>query len=306
MAELVREGARTICFIKSRKAVELVARIVREKLGPELEDRIAPYRAGYTPQQRRELEARLTNGDLLAVITTDALELGIDIGALDAAVCVTFPGTVASLRQMWGRAGRRGRGLAVYVAGEDALDQFFCRHPDEFLERPVEAAIVWHENEPIHLAHLLCAAHEGPLTRGRRRDPRPALAGLRGPARLAGRPGRAPRPVPAAPSRGLPGRARVAALGVARQRRGRRRLQRRAARHRRVLARGQHHPRRRRLPAPRALLRGARARPRRPPRARRSVRRQLVHAAQARDRHGDRAPARPPRGPRRDAELRPA
>ena len=207
-----------------------MARIVREKLGPELEDRIAPYRAGYTPQQRRELEARLTNGDLLAVITTDALELGIDIGALDAAVCVTFPGTVASLRQMWGRAGRRGRGLAVYVAGEDALDQFFCRHPDEFLERPVEAAIVWHENEPIHLAHLLCAAHEGPLTRGRRRDPRPALAGLRGPARLAGRPGRAPRPVPAAPPRGLPGRPRVAALGVARQRRGGRRLQRRAAR----------------------------------------------------------------------------
>jgi DEAD/DEAH box helicase domain-containing protein len=161
VAELVREGARTICFIKSRKAVELVARIVREKLGPELEDRIAPYRAGYTPQQRRELEARLTNGDLLAVITTDALELGIDIGALDAAVCVTFPGTVASLRQMWGRAGRRGRGLAVYVAGEDALDQFFCRHPDEFLERPVEAAIVWHENEPIHLAHLLCARTRG-------------------------------------------------------------------------------------------------------------------------------------------------
>ena len=76
---------------------------------------------------------------------------------------MTFPGTVASLRQMWGRAGRRGRGLAVYIAGEDALDQFFCRHPEEFLERPVEAAIVWHENEPIHLAHLLCAAHEGPL-----------------------------------------------------------------------------------------------------------------------------------------------
>jgi DEAD/DEAH box helicase domain-containing protein len=70
---------------------------------------------------------------------------------------------LTSLRQMWGREGRRGRGLAVYVAGEDALDQFFCRHPDEFLERPVEAAIVWHENEPIHLGHLLCAAHEGPL-----------------------------------------------------------------------------------------------------------------------------------------------
>jgi DEAD/DEAH box helicase domain-containing protein len=103
-------------------------------------------------------------GELLAVITTDALELGIDIGALDAAVVVTFPGTVASLRQMWGRAGRRGRGLAVYVAGEDALDQFFCRHPEEFLSRAVEAAILEYENEPIHLAHLLCAAHEGPLS----------------------------------------------------------------------------------------------------------------------------------------------
>ncbi len=76
---------------------------------------------------------------------------------------MTFPGTVASLRQMWGRAGRRGRGLAVYVAGEDALDQFFCRHPDEFLDRPVEAAILDPRNEQIHAAHLLCAAHEGPL-----------------------------------------------------------------------------------------------------------------------------------------------
>jgi DEAD/DEAH box helicase domain-containing protein len=79
-------------------------------------------------------------------------------------VSVTFPGTVASLRQQWGRAGRRGRGLAVYVAGDDALDQFFCRHPDEFLDRPVEAAILDHESEEIHLQHLRCAAHEGPLS----------------------------------------------------------------------------------------------------------------------------------------------
>ncbi len=105
-------------------------------------------------------------GELCTVITTDALELGIDIGELDAAVVVTFPGTVASLRQMWGRAGRRGRGLAVYVAGEDALDQFFCRHPEAFLERPVEAAILDHESPLIYRAHLLCAAHEGPLSRG--------------------------------------------------------------------------------------------------------------------------------------------
>ncbi len=167
VARLVAEGARTICFLKSRKGVELVSKIVKDELEalgkPELAERVAPYRAGYTAQQRRELELRLTNGDLLAVVTTDALELGIDIGALDAAVCVTFPGTVASLRQMWGRAGRRGRGLAVYVAGDDALDQFFCRHPDEFLERPVESAILEHESEEIHDAHLLCAAHEGPI-----------------------------------------------------------------------------------------------------------------------------------------------
>jgi DEAD/DEAH box helicase domain-containing protein len=160
---LVRGGARTICFIRSRKAVELTTKLVQDRLDPELARTVAPYRAGYTPQQRRDIEARLVSGELRAVITTDALELGIDIGALDAAVVVTFPGTVASLRQMWGRAGRRGRGLAVYVAGEDALDQFFCRHPDAFLDRPVEAAILDHESEEIHLPHLVCAAHEGPL-----------------------------------------------------------------------------------------------------------------------------------------------
>jgi DEAD/DEAH box helicase domain-containing protein len=166
LARLVREGARTICFIKSRKAVELLSRLVREDLAAthaELAELIAPYRAGYTAEQRRELEARLVRGELRAVITTDALELGIDIGELDAAVVVTFPGTVASLRQMWGRAGRRGRGLALYLAGEDALDQFFCRHPEDFLQRGVEAAILDHESPLIFRAHLLCAAHEGPL-----------------------------------------------------------------------------------------------------------------------------------------------
>jgi DEAD/DEAH box helicase domain-containing protein len=168
LAELVQREARTICFVRSRKGVELVSRMAAAQLEraghPELATRVTPYRAGYTPQQRRELEQRLVAGELLAVVTTDALELGIDIGMLDASVVVTFPGTVASLRQMWGRAGRRRRGLAVYVAGEDALDQFFCRHPEEFIDRPVEAALLDHENEQIHLAHLRCAAHEGPLS----------------------------------------------------------------------------------------------------------------------------------------------
>ncbi len=164
LGTLVNSGARTICFMKSRKGVELILRHARDRVSLELRERIAPYRAGYTPQQRHEIERKLVSGELLAVVTTDALELGIDIGELDAAICVTFPGTVASLRQMWGRAGRRGGGLAVYIAGEDALDQFFARHPTEFLQRPVEAAIVDPYSTEIRDEHLLCAAHEAPLT----------------------------------------------------------------------------------------------------------------------------------------------
>jgi DEAD/DEAH box helicase domain-containing protein len=168
LAELVSQDVRTICFLKSRRGIELIQRFAKEELErrgkPELAKRIAPYRGGYTPQQRREIEGRLSSGELLAVVATDALELGIDVGELDAAICVTFPGTVASLRQMWGRAGRRRRGLAVYVAGQDALDQFFCRHPDEFIGRPVEAAILDHESEQIAARHLVAAAYELPLS----------------------------------------------------------------------------------------------------------------------------------------------
>jgi DEAD/DEAH box helicase domain-containing protein len=168
LATLMEEEVRTICFLKSRRGVELIQRFTHQRLEEagraDLAERIAPYRAGYTPSQRRELEQRLSDGDLLAVVATDALELGIDIGNLDAAICVTFPGTVASLRQMWGRAGRRSTGLAVYIAGDDALDQFFCRHPDEFLDRPVEQAILDHESEEIFFAHLEAAAYELPLT----------------------------------------------------------------------------------------------------------------------------------------------
>jgi DEAD/DEAH box helicase domain-containing protein len=168
LAELVTHDVRTICFLKSRRGIELIQRFASENLErrgkPELAKRIAPYRGGYTPQQRRGIESRLSSGELLAVVATDALELGIDVGELDAAICVTFPGTVASLRQMWGRAGRRRRGLAVYVAGQDALDQFFCRHPEEFIGRPVEAAILDHTNDQIASRHLIAAAYELPLT----------------------------------------------------------------------------------------------------------------------------------------------
>jgi DEAD/DEAH box helicase domain-containing protein len=164
MAALVERGVRTLCFAKSRKAAELVHRFTAQRLGDST--RLSPYRAGYTPAQRREIERRLVEGDLLGVSTTNALELGIDVGLLDCVICVGFPGTVASLRQQWGRAGRTGRGLAVLVASEDALDQFFMREPEALLDRRVEAAILDHANPRVLDGHVRAAAFEAPLDGG--------------------------------------------------------------------------------------------------------------------------------------------
>jgi DEAD/DEAH box helicase domain-containing protein len=161
MASLVERGVRTLCFAKSRKAAELVHRFTAQRLGDST--RLSPYRAGYTPAQRRDIERRLAEGELLGVSATNALELGIDVGLLDCVICVGFPGTVASLRQQWGRAGRRGHGLAVLVASEDALDQFFMREPEALLERRVEAAILDHSNPRVLDGHVRAAAFEGPL-----------------------------------------------------------------------------------------------------------------------------------------------
>ncbi len=166
LAGLVARGLRTICFTKSRKAAELIHRFAADRLDPALARRLSPYRAGYTPAQRREIEQRLVDGELLGVTATDALELGIDIGLLDCAVSVGFPGTVASLRQQWGRAGRRGHGLAVMIASEDALDQFFMREPEALLTRRVEAAILDHGNPRILDAHVRAAAFEAPIGGG--------------------------------------------------------------------------------------------------------------------------------------------
>ena len=163
LADLVSQGLRTICFTKSRKAVELIHRFASERVEPAVAARLTPYRAGYTPSQRREIEQRLMAGDLLGVTATNALELGIDIGSLDCAISVGFPGTVSSLRQQWGRAGRRSPGLAVLVASEDALDQYFMREPETLLARTVEAAILDHANPRVLDGHVLSAAFEGPI-----------------------------------------------------------------------------------------------------------------------------------------------
>jgi DEAD/DEAH box helicase domain-containing protein len=166
LAGLAERGLRTICFTKSRKSAELIHRFACDRLDAATAARLAPYRAGYTPQQRRDIERRLVEGDLLGVTSTDALELGIDIGDLDCAISVGFPGTVASLRQQWGRAGRRGHGLAILVASEDALDQYFMREPPALLERQVEAAILDHANPRVLDGHVAAAAFEAPVDEG--------------------------------------------------------------------------------------------------------------------------------------------
>jgi DEAD/DEAH box helicase domain-containing protein len=163
MAELVQRDLRTICFAKSRKQAELIHRMTAGRVDPATAKRLAPYRAGYTPQQRRDIERRLVDGQLLGVAATDALELGIDIGLLDCAISVGFPGTIASLRQQWGRAGRRGHGLAVLVASQDALDQYFMREPETLLERRVEGAILDHTNPRVLDGHVAAAAFEAPV-----------------------------------------------------------------------------------------------------------------------------------------------
>jgi DEAD/DEAH box helicase domain-containing protein len=163
MAALVSRGLRTICFAKSRKAAELIHKFTVDRVDTATGKRLAPYRAGYTAAQRRDIERRLVEGELLGVSATDALELGIDIGLLDCAISVGFPGTVASLRQQWGRAGRRGHGLAVLIASEDALDQYFMREPEMLLERRVEAAILDHANPRVLDGHVRAAAFEAPV-----------------------------------------------------------------------------------------------------------------------------------------------
>jgi len=188
LAALVRRGIRTIVFTKARKITELVYRYAVEALedAPALAARISPYRAGYLPAERREIEQRLFRGELAGVVSTSALELGIDVGGLDAAVLVGYPGTMASV---WQRAGRAGRGqdasLAVLIALEDALDQYLMREPAYFFGRPVEHAIVDPENPYILAAHLRCAASEIALWPGdealfgpRMREVAEALEGL--------------------------------------------------------------------------------------------------------------------------------
>jgi DEAD/DEAH box helicase domain-containing protein len=168
LARFVRAGHQSLAFTRSRKGVELVAALARAALADgsdETGPTVAAYRAGYLAGERRTLEAALATGELAGVVATSALELGIDVGGLDAVVCNGFPGTLASLWQQVGRAGRGDRrSAAVLVAGDDQLDQWYARHPDELLSRRPEAAVVNADNPFVVKPHVACAAHELPLT----------------------------------------------------------------------------------------------------------------------------------------------
>ena len=167
LARFVRDGRPTLAFTRSRRGAELVAAQARRRLqadDPATAGRVAAYRAGYLPEERRELERRLGDGSLLGVAATNALELGIDVGGLDAVVLNGFPGTLASMRQQAGRAGRTSRrAAAVLVAGDDQLDQWYAAHPTELFERTPEAAVVNPSNPYVLRPQVACAAHELPL-----------------------------------------------------------------------------------------------------------------------------------------------
>lgn len=165
LAGLADGGVRTIAFAKSRKAAELIAKYAKEiATSPEVSSRIRPYRAGYLASERREIEQQLFSGELLGVAATTALELGVDVGGLDAVVMNGFPGTVAAVWQQAGRAGRLGgESVAVLIGGDDPLDQYYITHPDILLSRPFEAALVDVTNPNILRPHLASAAYELPI-----------------------------------------------------------------------------------------------------------------------------------------------
>ncbi|MEJ2255112.1 MAG: DEAD/DEAH box helicase [Nitrospirota bacterium] len=156
----LEQGLRTIVFTKARKITELIYSWAVQR-APALEDAVSPYRAGFLPSERREIEERLFTGELRGVVSTSALELGVDVGELDACVLVGYPGSVSSTWQRAGRVGRRGQdSFVAMVAIQDALDQYLMRHPDAFFGKPHEAAVIDPLNNDILKAHLPCAAQE--------------------------------------------------------------------------------------------------------------------------------------------------
>ena len=167
-SELLRRHTRTMTFVRSRRLAELIYVYTRDQLQPThpiVAKRIAPYRASYLPEDRRRIERDLFEGNLLGITTTNAMELGVDVGNLDATIMNGYPGSIASSWQQAGRSGRRGeRSLSVMVALNNPLDQYLMNHPETFFGKTNEAARISPSNPYVLKPHLLCAAYESPLT----------------------------------------------------------------------------------------------------------------------------------------------
>jgi DEAD/DEAH box helicase domain-containing protein len=168
MTSLVKEGIQTITFVRTRLAAELIFKNCRDLLRPvsrRLAESVHAYRGGYLPEERRQIERRLVEKDILGVASTNALELGIDIGSLDACILVGYPGTVASLWQQAGRAGRGQDESVVFLIGQNApMDQYLMAHSGYIFVQSPEQAVVDPDNPHIALGHVKCATHELPLS----------------------------------------------------------------------------------------------------------------------------------------------
>lgn len=165
MAFLLKRGVRTVTFTKARKITELIYSSLITKY-EEFKNCVSSYRAGFLPEERREIEKAFFNGDLLGVVSTSAMELGIDVGGLDACILVGFPGSLVSLYQRMGRVGRGEKDAYVFlITMPDALDQYYLSHSKELIERKLEEPILNTENELIAENHILCAIKEKPLKR---------------------------------------------------------------------------------------------------------------------------------------------